>query len=170
MEGAHTPQAFENVNNLWIKKGIFFSCGFINNKYGLIFTKLFRRRKGWQLRRRLHGNCKEVINKAWSGDIWKCDSRRNENNLTKYYPGLCLTQGQLKKEMSVAVDGMPGLKITIARVLFCLAGESRSGVQVEENVFILTQTMCWVWMNIKRNKINLIICHGKKKKTFLSQK
>lgn len=49
--------------------------------------------------------------------------QRNENNLTKYYPTLDLTQGQLKKEMSVVVNGMLSLTITIACVLFCLAGE-----------------------------------------------
>lgn len=92
------------VCELFINKKGDFSCGFINNKYGLIFTKLFRGRKEWQLRHRLHGNCKEVINKAWSADIWKCDSQGNENNLTKYYPSPRLTWGQLWKEMSVTVS------------------------------------------------------------------
>lgn len=97
-----------------------FSLGFINNKYGLIFTKLFTERKRWQLRRPLHGNCKEVINKAWNGDRWKWYSQRNERDLTNYYPRLYSTQGQLKKKkMSV---NTPALTITAAGFLFCLVG------------------------------------------------
>lgn len=112
------------------KKGVF-SCGFINNKYGLIFTKLFRGRKGWQLRRRLHGNCKEVINKAWSGDIWKCDSQGNENNLTKYYPSPYLTQGQLKKRCQSWRTARWALKLQSLAFPFVWQ-ESGSSVQVGE--------------------------------------
>lgn len=142
------------------KKG-FFSCGFINNKYGLIFTKLFRGRKGWQLRRCLHGNCKKVINKAWSGDIWKCDSRGNENNLTKYYPSPYLTWGQLKKRRQSWWTACWVLKLQSLAFTFVWL-ESGSNPQVEGNVFILTRTMCLVWMNIKPNKIKLITSHKRR--------
>lgn len=133
----------------------------------MIFTKLFRGRKGWQLRRRLHGNCKEVINKAWSGDIWKCDSQGNENNLTKYYPSPYLTRGQLKKRCQSWWTACWALKLW-SLAFVCL--ESGSNVQVEENVFLLTQTMCLVWMNIKLNKINLIIHHGRRRHFSLKSK
>lgn len=131
------------------------SCGFINNKYGLIFTKLFRGRKGWQLRRRLHGNCKKVINKAWSRDLWKYHSEGNENNLTKYYPSPYLTRGQLKKRCQLWWTACWALKLQLPAFSFVWL-EAGSNIQVEENVFMQTQTMCLVWMNIKRNKINLI--------------
>lgn len=137
------------------------SCGFINNKYGVIFTKLFRGRKGWQLRRHLHGNCKKVINKAWSRDLWKYDSEGNENNLTKYYPSPYLTWGQLKKRCQLWWTACWALKLQLLAFSFVWL-EAGSNIQVEENVFMPTQTMCLVWMNIKLNKINLITYHQKR--------
>lgn len=130
-----------------------FSLGFINNKYGLIFTKLFTERKRWQLRRRLHGNCKEVINKAWNGDIWKWYSQRNEWFNKILFHGLFYT-GSIKKRDASHHAGPHNYDGWVP----LLSGQNADlTFRWRENAF----TLCSVWTSMKLNKASLIFWHRK---------